>query len=200
MILIDHNGSFLPVYEEKGRLITAVTAFLFNNGIIYHIGHENGDVDVFPVLSGTECIYLGNEVFLLPEIRTSLTTIDFQSVTLTEYGYLGTVKVADKTISLPQYISFDEEPRASYADLASPPEVPRPEFIPTGTPEHTYSIRMQQADLPGGQPVCEPYPRMPNAGPIYEDTPFAGVYLVREDAFVPEETPQETPEEEPMPF
>lgn len=179
---------------------------MFNNGIIYHVGHENGDVDVFPVLSGLASIYLGNEVFCLPDIRLSITPIDFSNVRLTEYGYSGLVEVADKVISLPQYTvaqDFDTAMRSTYADLASPPEVPRPEFIPTGTPDNTYNdytVRIQRSDLAGNQSiyrtVAEPDPRIPNAGLVCEGTPFTRVSFITEDA----SEPQETPEEEPMPF
>lgn len=75
---------------------------MFDNGIIYHIGHENGDVDVFPVLYGTEGRYLGNEVFLLPDVRYPSIIIDFSSVSIEHDRYEGFVTIDGAITRIPQ--------------------------------------------------------------------------------------------------
>ena len=100
MFLTDHTGQTLHYGEEKHKMIVAVTALIFDTGIIYHIGYENGDVEVRDNLNGP-AVYLGQESFKLPDVRRTTLEVDFTQVTLMSDRYEGSVTVGTDTYTIP---------------------------------------------------------------------------------------------------
>lgn len=100
MFLTDHTGQTLHYGEEKHKMIVAVTALIFDTGIIYHIGYENGDVEVRDNLNGP-AVYLGQESFKLPDVRLTTLEVDFTQVTLMSDRYGGSVTVGNDTYTIP---------------------------------------------------------------------------------------------------
>lgn len=99
MFLTDHTGLTLHYSEEKHKMIVAVTALIFDTGIIYHIGYENGDVDVWDKLNGP-AVYLGQESFKLPDVRLTTLEVDFTQVALMSDRYEGSVTVGNDTYTI----------------------------------------------------------------------------------------------------
>lgn len=100
MFLTDHTGQTLHYGEEKHKMIVAVTALIFDTGIIYHIGYENGDVEVRDNLNGP-AVYLGQESFKLPDVRLTTLEVDFTQVALMSDRYEGSVTVGNDTYVIP---------------------------------------------------------------------------------------------------
>lgn len=100
MFLTDHTGQTLHYGEEKHKMIVAVTAIIFDTGIIYHIGYENGDVEVRDNLNGP-AVYLGQESFKLPDVRLTTLEVDFTQVALMSDRYEGRVTVGNDTYVIP---------------------------------------------------------------------------------------------------
>ena len=100
MFLTDHTGQTLHYGEEKHKMIVAVTALIFDTGIIYHIGYENGDVEVRDNLNGP-AVYLGQESFKLPDVRLTTLEVDFTQVALMSDRYAGSVTVGNDTYTIP---------------------------------------------------------------------------------------------------
>lgn len=100
MFLTDHTGQTLHYGEEKHKMIVAVTALIFDTGIIFHIGYENGDVEVRDNLNGP-AVYLGQESFKLPDVRRTTLEVDFTQVALMSDRYEGSVTVGNDIYTIP---------------------------------------------------------------------------------------------------
>lgn len=187
MFLTDHTGLTLHYGEEKHKMIVTVTALIFNTGIIYHIGYENGDVEVRDILNGP-AVYLGQESFKLPDVRLTTLEVDFTQVVLMSNRYGGSVTVGNDTYTIPSR----PEGLGRYNFLDDPEFISRYVRNTMNSSECNSVVQERDNTQPSGEPLT--YGSAENRNiqvRARDDTQFERVRYVIDDDFTVRAVPEE---------